>query len=159
MWPYKRSRPSAATMLTSLCGYSPRHFSDVIMSPMASQITGVSIIYSTVQRKHQSSASLAFVRGIHQWPVESPHKGPVTRKIIPFDDVIINSQFVTASTQCVLTVIGKYIWRIRVNILGESYRNDHMNIHKDWKTKQNQRKTKHKEAVCICTDMDRLIYP
>ena len=31
-------------------------------------------------RKHQSSASLAFVRGIHRWPTNSPHKGPVTRK-------------------------------------------------------------------------------
>ena len=64
------------------------------MSPMASQITGVSIVYSTVcsgadQRKHQSSASLALVRGIHQSPVNSPHKGPVTRKMFPFDDVIM----------------------------------------------------------------------
>ena len=41
------------------------------------------------QRKHQSSASLAFVRGIHRWPVNSPHKWPVTRKMFPFDDVIV----------------------------------------------------------------------
>ena len=52
------------------------------------------IVYSTVysgtdQRKHQSSASLAFVRGIHRWPVNSPHKWPVTRKMFPFDDVIM----------------------------------------------------------------------
>ena len=40
-------------------------------------------------KKHKSSASLAFVRGIHRWPVNSPHKGPVTRKRFPFDDVII----------------------------------------------------------------------
>ena len=58
------------------------------------QITGVSIVYSTVcsgadQRKHQSSASLAFVRGIHRRPVNSSHKGPVTRKMFPFDDVIM----------------------------------------------------------------------
>ena len=70
------------------------NYSDVIMSAMASQITGVSIVYSTVcsgavQRKHQSSASLAFVRGIHRWPVNSPHKGPVTRIMFPFDDVIM----------------------------------------------------------------------
>ena len=63
------------------------HYSDVIMSTMASQITDVWIIYSTVcsfadQRKHQSSASLAFVRGIHRWPVNPPHKEPVTGKII-----------------------------------------------------------------------------
>ena len=64
------------------------------MSAMASQTTSISIAYATFcsgpeQRKHQSSASLAFVRGIHRWPVNSPHKGPVTRKMFPFDDVII----------------------------------------------------------------------
>ena len=40
-------------------------------------------------KKHQSSASLAFVWGIHRWPVNSPHKRPVTRKTFPFDDVIM----------------------------------------------------------------------
>ena len=58
------------------------------------QITSLTIVYSTVysdahQKKHQSSASLAFVRGIHRWPVNSPHKWPVTRKMFPFDDVIM----------------------------------------------------------------------
>ena len=61
------------------------------MSTMASQIASVSIIYSTVcwgpDKKHRSSASLAFVREIHRWPVNFPHKGPVTRKMFPFDDV------------------------------------------------------------------------
>ena len=70
------------------------HYSDVIMRTMASQITSLTIVYSTVyssadQRKHQSSASLAFVRGIHRWPVNSPHKGLVMRKMFPFDDVIM----------------------------------------------------------------------
>ena len=64
------------------------------MSTMVSLITGVSIVYSTFcsgvdQRKHQRSALLAFVRGIHRWPVNSPHKGPVTPKMVPFDDVIM----------------------------------------------------------------------
>ena len=64
------------------------------MGAIASQITSLTIVYSTVysgagQRKHQSSASLAFVRGIHRGPVNSPHKWPVTRKMFPFDDVII----------------------------------------------------------------------
>ena len=68
--------------------------SDVIMGAMASQITSLTIVCSTVysgadQRKYQSSASLAFVMGIHRWPVNSPHKGPVTRKMFPFDDVIM----------------------------------------------------------------------
>ena len=40
-------------------------------------------------KKHQSPASLTFVRGIHRWPVNSPHKGPVTRKMYPLDDVIM----------------------------------------------------------------------
>ena len=75
------------------------HYSYVIMSTMASQITGVSIVYSTVcssadQRKHQSSAPLVFERGIHRWPLNSLHKGPVTRKMFPFDDVIMHVKFV-----------------------------------------------------------------
>ena len=41
------------------------------------------------QRKHQSSVSLAFVRGIHRWSGNSPHKWPVTWKMFPFDDVIM----------------------------------------------------------------------
>ena len=64
------------------------------MSPMASQITSLKIVYQTVyscsdQRKHQSSALQAFVLGIHRSPVNSPHKWPVTRKMFPFDDVIM----------------------------------------------------------------------
>ena len=73
---------------------SQHNCSDVIMSAMESQITVVSMVCSTVcsgadQRKHQSSTSLAFMRGIHQWPVYSPNKGSVTRKMFPFDDVIM----------------------------------------------------------------------
>ena len=64
------------------------------MSAMASQITILTIVYSTVysgadQRQQQSSASLAFVRWIHRSPGNSPHKGPVTRKMFPLDDVIM----------------------------------------------------------------------
>ena len=71
------------------------HYNDVIMGAIASQITSLTIVYSTVysgadQRKHQSSSSIAFVWGIHRWPVQSPHKWPVTRKIFPFDDVIMD---------------------------------------------------------------------
>ena len=57
------------------------------MSAMASQNSSISTVLAVCsvahQRNHQSSASLAFVRGIHRWPVDSPHKGPVTRKIFP----------------------------------------------------------------------------
>ena len=67
------------------------------MTAMASQITSLAIVYSTVysgadQRKHQSSASLAFVRGIHRWPVNFPHKGPVTRKMFPFGEWNVQSR-------------------------------------------------------------------
>ena len=62
------------------------HCSDVIMGSMASQITSLTIVYPTVysgadQRKHQSSALLAFVWEIHRWPVK--------RKMCPFDEVIM----------------------------------------------------------------------
>ena len=70
------------------------HNSDVIMDAIASQITSLTIVYSTVysgadQIKHQSSASLAFVWGIHRRSVNSPHKWPVSRKMFLFDDVIM----------------------------------------------------------------------
>ena len=63
------------------------------MSAMASQITGVSIARSSLcsgadESKHQNSAPLAFVRGIHRWPMDSPLKRPVTRKMVPFDDIV-----------------------------------------------------------------------
>ena len=68
--------------MTSNCN----HYNDVIMGTIASQLTSIMTVYSTIysdadQRKHQSSVSLAFVGGIH--------RGPVTQKIFPFDDVIM----------------------------------------------------------------------
>ena len=71
------------------------HYNDVVMGSMVSQITSLAIVYSAVysgadQRKHQSSASLVFVRGFHRGPVNYPHKWPVTRKMLPFDDVIMD---------------------------------------------------------------------
>ena len=64
------------------------------MGILASQITSLAIVYSidyseADQRKRQSSASLAFVRGIRRSPMNSPHKWPVTRKLFPIDDVIM----------------------------------------------------------------------
>ena len=68
------------------------------MGTLASQITSLLIVYSTVysdadERKHQNFASLAFVCGIHRWPVNSPHKWPLTCKMLPFDDVIMEFKF------------------------------------------------------------------
>ena len=88
----KREHETGATSINH--SFIGDHYNDVIMSAMASQITSLTIVYSTFysgadQRKHQSSASLAFVRTIHRWSVNSQHKWPVTRKIFPFDDVIM----------------------------------------------------------------------
>ena len=70
------------------------HCGDVIMSMMASQITS-SVYSGAYQWKHQSSGSLAFVRGMHPFP--SPHKGPVTRKMFPIDDVIMSEMIAGTS--------------------------------------------------------------
>ena len=84
--------------------YRHIHYDDVTMGAMAFQITSLTIVYSTVfsdtdQRKHQSSVSLAFVWGIHQWPMNSPHKWPVTRK--SFD-------FMTSSCMFIVWGLNKY---------------------------------------------------
>ena len=93
------------------------HYTDVTMSPMASQITSLGIVYSTVysgsdQRKHQSSASLAFVRRIHRGPVNSPQKWPVTQKMFSFDDVIMKRQIQcwVARAHCLIqsTIVTSY---------------------------------------------------
>ena len=75
------------------------------MGIIASQITRLTIVYSTVysgddQRKHQSSALLAFVRGIHRRPMNSPHKGPVTRKC-----------FHLMTSSCIISLLDSVILR------------------------------------------------
>ena len=87
--------------------FSVFHYSDAI----ASQITSLTIVYSTVysdadEKKHQSSASLALVRVIHRGPLNSPHKGPVTRKMFPFDDVIMHYGVSVFLPECQM---GSYI--------------------------------------------------
>ena len=108
---------STLVQVRAWCRQATRyHYNDVIMGDMASQITSLTIVYSIVysdadQRKHQSSASLAFVRGIHRSPVSGMlshkwHKWPVTRKKFPFDDVIMItwtndcSRFQILATSC-----------------------------------------------------------
>ena len=87
------------------------HYDDVIMSTIASQITSLTIVYSTIysgadQSKHQSPASLAFCVGNSPGPVNSPHKGPVTRKMFPFDDVIMNACLWFFSLCTIISYIG-----------------------------------------------------
>ena len=85
------------------------------MGEIASQITSLTIVYSTVysdadQRKHQRSASLAFVRGIPRGPVNSPHKWPVMRKMCPFADVIMVNGF----AKCPWANFSQFNYRITV---------------------------------------------
>ena len=87
------------------------HYGDDLMGAMASQIPSLTIVYSTVysgadQSKHQNSASLAFVQRIHRGPVNSPHKWPVTRKMFPFDDVIISAGNQTSDDCALKGLIG-----------------------------------------------------
>ena len=71
------------------------HYSDVIMSAMfldcllRRRSKKTSKLRVTGLCEGQSSVSLVFVRGIHRWPVNSPHKGPVTRETFPFNEVIL----------------------------------------------------------------------
>ena len=111
-----------------------RHYNDVIMTTMASKITSLTIVYSIIysdadQRKHQSSASPAFLWGIHRSPVNSLHKVPVTRKMFPFDDVNMFSHAARSYLSrhrnsfedrvligfiylCVCVVAGGWWWRV-----------------------------------------------
>ena len=94
------------------------HYDDVIMTMLASQITSLTVVYSIVysgvnQRKHQRSASLAFVREIHRGPVNFPHKWPVTRKMFPFDDVIMLRLHWWLLAECIrvhLTMISTHVF-------------------------------------------------
>ena len=108
------------------------HYDNVIMTAMASQITSLAIVYSTVysgadQRKHRSSASLVFVRGIHRWQVNSPHKGPVTRKMFPFDDVIMHHMtwwrfIINCAVRNGIQWIIIWIWKCRMQYVIHSIR-------------------------------------
>ena len=87
-------------------GHNNSHYSDIIMSSMAFQITGVSIVCSTVywgadQRKYPSSESLAFETGNHGWLVNSPSKRPVMWKIFSFDDVLMLPEYFSLNTRMV----------------------------------------------------------
>ena len=92
------------------------------MGAMASQISSLTIVYSTVhsgadQRKHQSSASLAFVREIHRWPVNFPHKGPVTRKMFSFNDVIMIFPFKDNTRETVLFIFIRGIPMLHTGVV------------------------------------------
>ena len=94
IWQVRSGKATGNLQVTCLGKTWHTHYNDVIMGTMTSQITSLTIVYSTVylgadQRKLQRSVSLAFVLGIRWWPVNSLHKGPVTWKMFPFDCVIM----------------------------------------------------------------------
>ena len=76
--------PTASSLATA-------HYNDVIMSAMASPITSPTSVQSTVYSRRRSKETSKLCAGIHRSPVNSPHKGPVTRKMFPFEDVIMKS--------------------------------------------------------------------
>ena len=94
-----------------------------LKSPDSRLFTQPTVYPGTDQRKHQSSASLAFVRGIHRWPLNSPHKRPVTRKMFPFDDVIM-----VYSIHCTPTVNSQSGDRLNIKMTSYRFRDSH---HKD----------------------------
>ena len=109
------TRTPEALVLTTL------HYNEIIMSAKLSQIIGASIVCSIVgsdadQRKLQSSTLLAFVR----WPVHSPHKRPITRKVFPFDDVIMLPKYSALSwrrVMCAIHTLHKWIFVPRENLM------------------------------------------
>ena len=90
----------------------------------------------TDQRKHRSSVTLAFVRGIHRWPVNSPPKWPVTRKKFPFDDVIMITPGSTLSFFSSLPYIIHYAW---YSLLSAGFCSKSLHNTKRYMTSSNER--------------------
>ena len=115
VWSQVRWRLKVFSWITSRfkvwqwCCLACRNYSDVIMSAVVSQITGVSIVCSTVCSGAEENIKALW---IHRWPVDSPHKGPVTRKMFPFDDVIMHSTMVKHQRNCLFRDwLGTQCWQ------------------------------------------------
>ena len=117
------------------------------MNAITSQVNRLTIVYSTVyldadQRKHQSSASLAFVLGIHRWPMNSPHKGSVTRKKVSIlwrhhvlqifhetDELCVRSEMSTCRRAAVADTVSTWTpfcrttmaWKLILFLIGMPY--------------------------------------
>ena len=102
--------PKFNVTIISYC-FTHLHYNTVITGAIASQITSLTIYSGADQRKYQSSASLAFVRGIPRWPLNSPHKGPVTREMFPLDDAIMEITTMDNGYMYFFNQIGR-TWRL-----------------------------------------------
>ena len=149
----------------NLCCTKPSYCDDVIMGAIASQITSLAIVYSAFysgadQRKHQSSASLAFVRGIHRGPVNSPHVASITENVsiswrhhvnngdayhcIPITRVMRGPLWTTREDKLIayhMIKIYNSVKRYKLSVLG-------VEIHSIvWP--QNTRRSEHISSVCV----------
>ena len=118
---YELANDIGVHVVRARCWWTFSHYGDVKMGTMASQITSLAIVYSTVcsgadQRKHQSTASLAFVRGIHRGPVNSPHKWPATRKCFH----LMTSSWIHWPQRDVLTLIKIWLPKIAMKFISTS---------------------------------------
>ena len=104
------------------------HHIDVIMTAMASQITSLTVVYSTVysdadKRKHQSSASLVFVWGIHRDRWIPRTNGQLRRKCF---------HFMTSSCERILCISPSFsnqpIWSIRLSDI-DQWRSSGWQVH------------------------------
>ena len=85
--------------LTQGSDFESKHYNDTIMGAIASQIIQphdclLNCLFRRITKKTSNLRVTCFARGINRWPLNSPHKGSVTRKMFPFDDVIMRGQVV-----------------------------------------------------------------
>ena len=122
--------PSCLPHYSLVTPYGVKHFhcGDAIMSTMASQIISLSIVCSTVcsgadQRKTSKLRVTGLCVGNSPEPVNSPHKGPVTRKMFPFDDVIMQSPLVQVLTCRFLTptLCLNLCWLVSIRSQGTNF--------------------------------------
>ena len=134
------------------------------MGAVASQITSLKMVFSTVysdadQRKHQIPASLVFVRGIHRGPM----KWPVTRKMFPFDDVIMscNIWFDKTGSICITTLyIGGLVqWSCYSIALIHKYTVQHRTTGRMWSVVSTFHKLNNMRLIEIYVSFRTVVIP
>ena len=62
----------------------------------------LSRLFRRRSKKTSQLRATGLCAGIHRWPVNSSHKGPITRKMFPFDDVIMDLHMIRAKLNFVV---------------------------------------------------------